>query len=580
MKKILLLIIFLTTFCLYNDVSALEEQIYEGEKIENMWIKKVKGEKVEYHQAAFIRRKSDNNYIYCIEPWSVIKENENYNDIINANNLDDDTIRKITTAAYYGYGTINHTTKEWYYITQVAIWKIIDPTADFYFTDKLNGNKITTYDNKITEILNLVELNNKVPHFNQSEITIPLGSLINLTDQNNILNEFYINKEGNSVTPLPMGNILKLAANKIGTTTLTFTKERNRFNSSPLIYRHPKNQNFLSAGNIPTLLTELKVNVVDAKITVNKLDQTTNSTTASGEATLESTFRLYNAKNELIDEKTTINSQAIFTNLTIGKYYLEEIKAGNGYELNNEKKEINLTSENYDVYIDFYNKVITNVVTLQKLYGKNEIWKHEENAQFNIYNNKNELVKSVKTDNNGIITLTLPYGTYKFTQVSGKENYELSKPFIIKIEEPNKNIHITKYNNEILGNINILKIDNKTNRPVKNNYAIFKIFDYSKNDWLTNTYRTNEDGFLSIKNLSLGKYKIIEIKSPDGYKISENEYIIELTKDNKEIYLEIENEKVYKVPNTGIIIEPIKLEKITYEYKKKYFITYYNILTN
>ena len=65
MKKILLITIALALFYLPKNVSAKQEQVYEAEKINNMWIKKVKNNKTEYHQASVIRRKSDNNYVYC-----------------------------------------------------------------------------------------------------------------------------------------------------------------------------------------------------------------------------------------------------------------------------------------------------------------------------------------------------------------------------------------------------------------------------------------------------------------------------------------------------------------------------------
>ena len=560
MKKILIIIIMLLAFSQIN-VNAKEEQFYGAEKIENMWIKKVKGNKVEYHQAAVIRRKSDNKYVYCIEPWSVISEKVVYNDIIDANTIDDETIKQISLAAYYGYGTTGHNNINWYYITQVAIWKIIDKEADFYFTDSLNGNRITSYDGSVSQILNLVKLHSKKPNFSKSEITIPLGSTLTLADNNQVLNNFNKNEITNASTTINE-NLLTIKGKKIGEDELVFTKNNLRFDEPALVYKHATNQNFLAAGNLSSQSTKLKIKVVGGRITVNKLDKDTNSTISPGESTLaESTFRLYNSNLEVVDEKETYNNTITFSNLQIGTYYLEEIKAGTGYEINKDQKVINLTEENYNITTEFYNKVIENEITIHKLFGKNNNWENEENAIFNVFNQKQELIDTIKTDKLGIAKIKLPYGTYHFIQTYGRSNYQLSKPFIIKIEESSKKINITKYNQEILGSINILKIDSKTNLPIKNNTAIFKIFDYYNNKWLDKLYQTDNNGFLSIENLSIGKYKIVEVKTPNGYE-NPQEHIVEINEDNLNPYIEITNEKeIISIPKTNIIVKENTISK-------------------
>lgn len=574
MKKILLIITALTLFYLPKNVSAKQEQVYEAEKIDDMWIKKVKNDKTEYHQASVIRRRSDNHYVYCIEPWSTISENIIYNDITNVNDITNSTIRQISTIAYYGYEYANHTDIKWYYITQVAIWKIIDPEADFYFTNKLNGNRINTYDEKITELLNLMTENSKKPDYGRDEITIPLNASITISDKNKIQNNFEMSQNGESAYVQSINNQLEIAGIEVGQTEIMYTKKTNRFTEDALIYRHENAQNFLSAGNIPPLNTKLKINVVEGKIIVNKLDLDTNSTTPSGEASLkESTFELYYENMNLVTQQTTIDNQLTFEHLTVGKYYLKEIDTGLGYTINNELREINLTTEDYEIVIDFHNKVIENEIEIQKYYGKNDIWKTEENATFEIYNNKNVLIKTISTNKNGLAKATLPYGTYTIKQISGKENYELSKPFTIKVENDKQVIKIVKHNNEILGKLTILKVDSKTNLPLKNNPATFKVYDYTQNKWLEEEYKTNENGILIIDNLSIGKYKIIEIASPTGYENKPDEYEFEITKENLVINLEISNDTIYEIPNTSTTLKLITIEEIIYEYKKRYFLT-------
>ena len=67
---------------------------------------------------------------------------------------------------YYGYGYGNHMAKKWWAITQVMIWRVADPSGDYFFTKTLNGTKSTEYDDEIKEIETLVANHNKSPKFN------------------------------------------------------------------------------------------------------------------------------------------------------------------------------------------------------------------------------------------------------------------------------------------------------------------------------------------------------------------------------------------------------------------------------
>ena len=42
--------------------------------------------------------------------------------------------------------------KKWYAITQVMIWRTTNPESDIYFTDTLNGNRISSYNDEMAEM--------------------------------------------------------------------------------------------------------------------------------------------------------------------------------------------------------------------------------------------------------------------------------------------------------------------------------------------------------------------------------------------------------------------------------------------
>ena len=149
---------------------------------------------------AMLQRKSDNQFVYCIQPGistvegvQLIGYDSDWDIQANVSNSE---WNRISRLAYYGYGykddTHDHTNVKWYAVTQYMIWKTVPLGYDIYFTDKLNGNRITRFENEIQEMEDLVSTHYTRPSFNNSNITMNVGETINLNDSNNVLNKFVI----------------------------------------------------------------------------------------------------------------------------------------------------------------------------------------------------------------------------------------------------------------------------------------------------------------------------------------------------------------------------------------------------
>ena len=52
-----------------------------------------------------------------------------------------------------------------------------------------------------------------------------------------------------------------------------------------------------------------------------------------------------------------------------------------------------------------------------------------------VLNNKGELIDTITTDENGMVEITLPYGTYKLIQVNSTEGYNKVDPFIVEVRD-------------------------------------------------------------------------------------------------------------------------------------------------
>lgn len=159
MKKIILLLLSFLFIENINAFDITDSFYYNDEKVENMWITRVKDNDIMSGNPYLLKRKSDNAFVYCLQPFVSLKQGENYNGYYTLNNdfyIDDNTLLRIRLLAQFGYQYASHNDIKWYGITQYLIWKAVEPDADIYFTDSKYGNRIIIYEDEIAEIENII----------------------------------------------------------------------------------------------------------------------------------------------------------------------------------------------------------------------------------------------------------------------------------------------------------------------------------------------------------------------------------------------------------------------------------------
>lgn len=526
MKKIIFTLLLICTFAF-----AKAESFKQGEYIP-VYIRK---DGIDYHkylQSRFLISKSDNQYVYCIEPTISFNKNIEYYDIEEINSLSTDALKRASLISYFGYNYKNHLENYWYSITQVMIQRVLNPNLDIYFTNKLNGKRNDSlYQKEINEINSLVDNYLITPSFSGQAFNVVLGESLHITDNNKVLANYKINS---AINYNINDNTLIINPDKVGSHTIEFTKDNIK---KSVIYKSNDSQNILAPGSIDIKST-INLNVLTGSITINKLDENTKTCNNDLPGTI---YTLYdNEMNQINTLVVDSNCKAKIDNLKAGNYYLKETKSNAKYLIDESIYNIKIDKNNLNENFNLYNKLLTNTIKITKFYG-NDSFKKEDNALFNLYDENQTLIESYTTDSKGEIYLNLTYGKYKLKQVSGKNNYYLSEDIIIEVNE-NTSIYqeLNIYNKEITGKLIINKIDSTTNSNILDNPAYFKLFDSNNN--FIKEFKLDDCGYYEINNLSIGNYYLVETLSPIGYQKNNNKILFEINEDNLNINLNILND--------------------------------------
>ena len=322
---------------------------------------------------------------------------------------------------------------------------------------------------------------------------------------------------------------------------------------------------------------------VKGTVTISKED-TETAKKAQGEATLKGAVYGVYARNTIYDPAdnsikynanakigelvTDENANASMSNLYLGEYYLKELKASNGYTLDTNTYNFDLTYESQNV------GVVTKSVTVKERVksqafriikvssdnnGEAELL---EGVEFTIKSQKDieqygswekaPIAKNYKgkesailvTDSKGYaVSERLPYGTYVVRETKVPDNKYKVPDFTVVITEDSDEPQTWRVFNDtsFKSVVAIVKQDIETQKTVKISGAKFKIKNIETGEYFgywswnplpayINSWETDETGtVMTGEQLPAGKYQLEEIKSPNGYLISETPVQFEVT---------------------------------------------------
>ncbi|MEG0297862.1 MAG: SpaA isopeptide-forming pilin-related protein [Clostridium sp.] len=241
-------------------------------------------------------------------------------------------------------------------------------------------------------------------------------------------------------------------------------------------------------------------------------------------------------------------------NLPLGKYYFEETKAPEGYELDTTKKYFEIVfNHTEEILVEMYNEVkaeaLLGDVILVKTGYKGQLL---EGAKFNLYKADGTFVSKHETDKNGEISIKdLELGDYYLQEVEAPNGYVISnEKYNFKIEfNQTATIKIDAVNeadeNALIGDVKLIKKSLNSSELLSGaEFKLVKVNEDGTEEFIGN-YKTNL-GIIEVNNLPLGNYYFEETKAPEGYELDKTQRKFEV-KFNQTNVIEIE------VTNTATI---------------------------
>lgn len=557
-----------------SDVYAQSDSFYEGELVEGAYLKKFRlGQTTgKYEQMRIFRRSSDHQAAYCIELWSQLNSGQlmdGYTDDYAFHaRISNATWERIQLIAYYGYEYKDHTSDNWYAASQFLIWKTLEPDSTIYFTDTLNGNQVPKFEEEMKEIEKLVLKHRMLPSF--ANKTHSIDAFINqrFFDTNKVLDDYTVTTSDPITYHQKNNHTINLTMDYIGTATFQLTREDTT--RQTLLYVSPSSQNLIVRGNFPKITTEFKVQVETGKIIFKKVDKDTQESKPQGDASfLGTTYEIY-TKNHKFKKTIEIKDDqpVVIEPVPYGIYFIRELQSGQGYQL--DPKEYTVSVHSPEVTITREDEVYKGKIKLQKYYEFGTSLKEEEGAEFEIYNSKNQLVDTVKTDTFGQVEIVLPYGTYRFHQIRGKNNYHFIDDFFVSIKEEQDQEYQFIFKNEPMNRyLKVIKKDQETGKEIILGKASFRIKNLDTSEYvkqklsypngeMIDIFTTNEQGFfITAEPLPIGNYQLEEVETPDGYFSLDKPFFFQISKDSNTVsdpnYGQIIVIEVYNQPKTGLL---------------------------
>lgn len=229
--------------------------------------------------------------------------------------------------------------------------------------------------------------------------------------------------------------------------------------------------------------------------------------------------------NKVIDFQTDKNGQINPSGLSVGNYTFKETTAPKGYKSSDETYRVSIMPDG-SIIGDTIIKNEPNIVTLKKV---NKEKTGLAGAEFELKDENGNVVKTIVSDKIGNMEIRgLAVGNYSLTETKAPKGYIKSdKVYRISVTADGQVTGDT----EIMNEDTFVEIVKENEKGDKLEGAEFELSEY--NGKFLAKAKTDKDGKITVRRLPAGKYILKETKAPNGYVLSDKEYVIEMSEDGK-----------------------------------------------
>lgn len=322
-----------------------------------------------------------------------------------------------------------------------------------------------------------------------------------------------------------------------------------------------------------------------ANLTVIKEDEETGNAPQGAATLFGAKYDLTDADGNFVATLTMDNvdgiSQAEIKGLKLGTYFLQEVEAPEGYNLDPTKHEVQLTYAGQNETVAIHSRTVTDRVIkghiegykfgsrplipnslsdiLERISGNNQDIKPPlEGVELTATAHATGQEYVVMTGENGFFRFeNLPYDTYTISETKGPDGYLLIEPFDVTISEDGYTHFFLLEDRIIESRLHIVKVDEETGENIPYAGAQFKIFDTWANGGegafvsmqrpndteSTDDFETNEKGeIVTTESLAWGvdRYELHEVKAPEGYVLLEEPIVFSVTQEDSDGMIRIE----------------------------------------
>lgn len=277
--------------------------------------------------------------------------------------------------------------------------------------------------------------------------------------------------------------------------------------------------------NVSSTITNSKY-----EVRVRKVDRET------GKVVSGAVLNIINSNNEIVDTVTTTDDYVSVdtSKLSEGTYKIVEIKAPDGYVINEEEKEFTLDRNHTSISVDFEDD--KNEVIIEKRDASNNSFVSGAVLRL-VRVSDNSIIDEWTTNNKAHSIRGVVPGKYKVIEISAPNGYTLSNseiPVTITGEEKEaKTVTFYNSNNQVVIN----KVDEEGN-PLSG----AKLRVVNSNGTVIDTFTTAEEPH-TLNKLDYGTYYVEEVEAPSGYTLNKNRKSFVIDENTTSLQIQFENTK-------------------------------------